>query len=78
MKEPAPGAADLLVGHFTDAIMAEIVALLVLFADDAPRPKLVQRVDQCKLIRIHARFKDAKAEVTPDDSRRTGSLPGQG
>ncbi len=46
MQPATSGRTQASVGNVTDHLMAEIIAVLVLFVEDTPPQEFIQRIDQ--------------------------------
>ena len=80
VEQPPPAGADARVRGFADAVMAEVVAVETLLADDVALPQLVERADEGGLLELARLFEHVEGERATDgggDLERFGGFLGQ-
>ena len=69
VNEAAARRSNSAVGHFADAIVAEIPSLVRLDADDVPAPELVDGADEPVLFEVAGLGENVEPEIAPESGR---------
>ena len=76
VQQPPPGCAQPAVCHLTQFVMAEVVGVCTLFANNPPQPQLIELVDQGVLLTAAYFRQQLKTELSTDRRRKPGKLTG--
>ena len=66
VEQPSPARADARIRGVADPVMAEVVGVEALLADDLALPQLVERPDQAGLLELARLFEDLEREGATD------------
>ena len=74
VKQAAARPARLQIGDLTDAVVAEVIAVIRLLAHQTPLPQFIQRIDQHQFVDRHGGSQHGIGKLAPDDCGGAGNL----